>query len=102
MPTGNTLLWTFQEECAGTLIDTQTVLSAAHCIPTSLYATYLGSDYEFPISLNSFYPTWESMFTIYAGVNDISFVNNNQAPSSPGIQCSISKAIRVNISFIKT
>ena len=74
--------------CAGTIIDQQTILTAAHCIPTTIpvYST----DFNVP---NPFDP---SQYTVYAGVYDDSFwVTGEGAPSYPAVNLAVSKVIRV-------
>ena len=47
-------------------------MTAAHCVVKTF--TYNKTTIE--INTNNFYPTFESMFTVYAGINDISFLTN--------------------------
>ena len=57
----------------GTLIDTQTVLTAAHSIvdsnpnsnPLNISGTLV------PVVTNSYYPTFASMYTVTLGLHDI-------------------------------
>lgn len=56
--------------CGGTLIDKSTILSAAHCIKSSIDYTHNGNTYTYSLKYNSNYPSLESMYTIYLGVHD--------------------------------
>ena len=63
--------------CGGTLIDRTTVLTAASCIPTKFSALVNGKTYSLDIQLNDKYPTYESMLTVYLGLNKLSDINLN-------------------------
>lgn len=81
--------------CGGTIVNAFTILTAAQCIGTSFKVTINNVDfYTVQVTPNSYYPTWESMFDVYLGVNDISFINTNSLPSSPGIKMSIKKVVK--------
>jgi len=67
----------FTEEFMGTLINTQTILTAAHIIPSSLNVN--GS--TIPVVPNTFYPTYESMFTVILGLHDITDTSTAQTIS---------------------
>ena len=83
---GNWYQVTGQVFCGGTIIDAYTVVSAASCIKQQSSLTYSGYPLQY-VSL--FYPTLESMFSIYAGVSSLT--------SSPNaVKLSIKKVIQVN------
>ena len=51
-------------EHQGTLLDTRTVLTAGHCIVSRVVFTYYWNTYAFTVQTNSYYPTFESMYTV--------------------------------------
>ena len=74
--------------CGGTIIDQQTILTAAHCIITTIPGYFF--DYDVP---DPFDP---SHYTVYAGLtNDSFFINEDGAPSYPAVTLSVSNVIRV-------
>ena len=93
-PQGVKLTYTFSSSCGGTLITRNKVLTAAHCIPSSVIYNYNGHDYEGTVKPNSFYPTMESMFTIYLGLQDKTTIINNVVPP-PAVVAKASKVVRV-------
>jgi hypothetical protein len=76
--------------CGGTIIDESTILTAAHCFPKKLYIDYLGDTYEFNPSTNEYYPTYESMFTVYVGMH-----KKNEMDTNPSTKKSVKKIIIV-------
>ena len=87
--------------CGGTLINGYTVLSAAHCIVDSFDKTINGTSYSFLIyhTNNPYNPTFQSMFKIYLGAHNISFVFNGASPPSPTVMYNVSDVIPVNHNF---
>lgn len=81
--------------CSGTLINSKTVVTAGHCIVKTFY--YQISGYVIPISVtpNQYYQTIGSMYTVYLGVYNIDFVENNTNPDPPGISVGVSDVILV-------
>lgn len=67
--------------CGGTLIDKSTVLSAAHCIKSSIEYTHNGNSYTYNIQGNSNYPSLESTYTVYLGVQDRNTMSGATAKS---------------------
>ncbi len=60
----------FVSDLIGSLINHKTVLTASHCIKESFEHIYQGVFYTLKIQTNKYYPTWQSMFTVYTGSND--------------------------------
>ena len=76
--------------CDGTLIATRKVLTAAHCIPTTIDFTYLGVSYTGNVVTNAYYPTLESMIVIYLGLQDKSVIASDGTVPLPAVKKSIS------------
>ena len=83
--------------CAGTLITPSVVMSAGHCKTRSFGYNYNGKYFSLPIAPNAYYPTWASMYTVYAGVSNISFLETNQSPTLPGVAIKVSNVTVVCI-----
>ena len=98
LPTGVTVTVSGHAYCDGTLISTRKVLTAAHCLPTSISFTYLGVTYTGAVTTNSYYPTIESMLAVYLGVyNKSSIANGIVTP--PAIQMSVLVARKVSLHY---
>ena len=61
-PSNRTLI-KVEFRCGGTLIDLNTIVSAAHCVIKQFEYYIFGFVYSLPIKLNEFYPSMESMFS---------------------------------------
>jgi len=57
--------------CGGTIINHKTILFASHCVAKSF--TYNSNSYD--IGLNSYYPTWASMYDVYVGLQNSAFLS---------------------------
>lgn len=79
--------------CGGTLLNFQTVLTAAHCIITEF--DHVVNGIEYTIKLNN--PFDASQYSVYAGAHDLSFLRNaNSEPLPfPTLELNIKKIIRV-------
>lgn len=76
-------------QCGGTLINRDTVITAAHCIPTSLdYSTFF-SEYTFDVTM------MPSMYTIYLGMYNVSLVKSENLLG--GVKMQVSQLIKVYI-----
>jgi len=75
------------------------VLTAAHCITTTISYSYNGASYETSVEPNSFYPTYGSMYKVYLGFQDISKIGT--ANMAPGIEVSVVDVISVRFNFFQ-
>ena len=96
LPTGQYVNLTSTTFCAGTLITTRQLLTAASCIPTTVTFTYLGVTYTVQVNTNSNYPTIESMLSVYLGVQNISSIKNDGTFTAPTVKMSVKEARKVN------
>ena len=71
------------------MINHYTVITGGHCEVSSFYYVYRGGVFNIAITLNEYYPTYESMYQITLGAHDKS------NPTSPSFNRSISKIIMV-------
>ena len=67
--------------CSGTIIDENTIISSASCIRSTFYYILNGIKYQL-FDVTSFYTTLESMFDVYAGINDISNIWNSTSSNT--------------------
>lgn len=91
LPSGTVVYLDQTFMCGGTLINRNTILTAAHCIPSKVYYQEI---YEVPVQTNSYKPTFGSMFTVYLGMNDISGVSSGDLKG--GVLMTVSDVYRVN------
>ena len=76
--------------CSGTLIDRNTILTAAHCINFERFYTESGVNYKYAIIPNELYPTLESTYTVYLGLHSLSHFDHHIT-----INATIRKIIKV-------
>jgi secreted trypsin-like serine protease len=101
LPTGVIVLVTASKQCDGTLIATNKVLTAAHCIPTSVRFSYGGVTYVGPVFANSFYPTLASSYSVFLGLQDKTSIVTSGTYSAPTVKSTVSSFV-ANPSFNPT
>lgn len=78
-------------KCAGTLINAQTITTAAHCAKTNIVIDNVTVNLQY----NVVYPTWESTFSVFLGVQNTDFIDQGLTPPALVQTPKISKIIRV-------
>ena len=68
---GRTYTYTFAASCGGTLISSNVILTASHCIQKSVRL----SGQSYPVTTNQYHPTLGSMYKAYLGLQDKSDLN---------------------------
>jgi hypothetical protein len=81
--------------CSGLLVDRRTIVTAAHCIVKKIDFVYKSMQYSTEVTPNSFYPTQESMYKIYLGMDDRSVITSGSGDIAPAMLVSIDKIIKV-------
>ncbi|RNA39153.1 transmembrane protease serine 9-like [Brachionus plicatilis] len=71
---GNYLSHSTSKICTGALINRNTVLTAAHCLIEHVNFTANGISFYHKVTENNYYPTFESMYTVYLGIIDVNEV----------------------------
>ncbi len=69
---------------------------AAHCVIKSFEYNTTNGTIVLPINLNKMYPTHASMFRIYAGADNISFIEKEKYPDLPVIAANVKYVIVVS------
>lgn len=81
--------------CGGALINRNTVVTAAHCVPSSVEVYYNGQLYSIDVVTNPLKPTLGSMFTVYLGMHDISGVDNGDLKG--GVKMNVINVYKVKL-----
>jgi hypothetical protein len=63
----------------------------AQCIPTTLRFTYLGVSYTGAVITNPYYPTYDSMFAVYLGLQDKTSIVNLGTYSFPTVKVNVAE-----------
>lgn len=87
----------YDSYCGGTLIDVSTVLTAAHCIPRSFMYEYENETFVIEVAPNIFYPSIESLFTVYVGAHKII---RDDFDISPSKAIPVASVIVVSVLFL--
>lgn len=66
--------------CGGTLIDRDTVITAAHCFNEKVKITVNGFQINYPVGPNEEHPSIESAYTVYLGLHDLKEILNKSTP----------------------
>ena len=81
--------------CAGTLINRYTILTSSSCVVSQYKYDYYGTNYDINVVTNQFYPTFASMFTVYLGINDLSFFTGSTTRPDSLFVANVSEIISV-------
>ena len=90
--------------CVGTLIDRTTFLSAAQC--ASPYVSYIHNNKTYhekiQIAPNEYYPTYESIFSVFLGLHDTSVIDtgNLDKDLSPAKRYKVVNVITVSLTYL--
>ncbi len=96
--TNQTIQVEYTGKCLGSLIDRQTVLTTSNCFPSGRRLKSKTSNATiFEIYPNNYYPSYESMMTIYLGLHDFSILDKNETDIFPAVKVSVSKLNRVKL-----
>ena len=94
---GNTTqTYQYKVLCGGSLIDEDTILTAAHCIVTEFLYGKSTNSQIIKLEPNSYHPTIESMYTVYLGVFNDTDVILNDKTVKPAYKLGVKRIIVVN------
>lgn len=89
--------------CGATLIDRQTVLTAAHCYVDQVsYTDNYGRQYIVDVVPNAYHKTIESAYTVYLGLhNNSAILEGTFVSGSQGVAIKVKKFIQVSLNIKK-
>lgn len=85
------VIYNDEKSCGGTLLNSDTILTAAHCIISHVSYSIHEKKIIYKVKPNEYYKTYESMYNVYLGMHSKSNISNSSV-----IVSNISKIIPVS------